>query len=91
MSEAERNYDIYNRELLAIGHPGALDPQFIEERMTHRLHRAQTRLWRVLEKLRDQIDCLRRRARPEHLVGKPLSVAVRTHTTSRIRRTFENG
>jgi len=54
-------------ELLPIRHLGSLSPQFIKERVDHRLDGAQPNLWCIFQKLGDEIDRFGRCAWPEHL------------------------
>ena len=55
------------RELLPVRHLRPLLPQLVEEGVTHGLNRAQPRLGRVLEQLRNEVDRLGSRAWPEDL------------------------
>lgn len=77
------------REILAIGHPLALDAQLVEERVNHRLHSTKPRSRRILQQLGHQIYCLRRRARPEHLPTPVSNITTIIHMC--VQPTFEKG
>lgn len=60
--EIEKQWKVF-----PIGHPGAFNPQLVEEWMNHRFNRAQPCTWRVFQQLRHQIYCFRSRTRAENL------------------------
>ena len=59
------------REFLPVRHLRSLLSELVKERMAHRLHSTQTRLGRVLEELRDQVDRFGSSAWPEDLGDIP--------------------
>ena len=54
-------------EVLSVGHPGALYPEFIEEGVAHSFHRVQSSFRCVFEQLGNQVYRLSRCSGPENL------------------------